>query len=83
MKPLVLDIDGAAHRDFAMLDFISPLATVLDFTSGFMKRNGHTFTKDLLLAFFDYVFKDGSVERLFELANSRKDTKPSIAIDVP
>ena len=83
VKPFILDIDGAKHRDFAMLDFISPLAPILDFTSGFMRRNGHTFTKDLLLAFFDYVFKEGSEERLFELASSRKDTKMSIAIDIP
>ncbi len=79
VKPFIMDIDGAKHRDFAMLDFISPLAPVLDFTSGFMRRNGHSFTKDLLLAFFDSVFKDGSTDRLFEHGNSRKDTRLHVA----
>ncbi|GEM_PF-371992 len=79
VKPLILDIDGAKHRDFAMLDFISPLAPVLDFTSGFMRRNGHLFTRDLLLAFFDSAFKDGSTELLFDLADTRKDTRLTIA----
>ncbi|WP_218916045.1 hypothetical protein [Kosmotoga pacifica] len=68
-KVYAYEIDDINHADYAMIDYISPLAKMISNSGGFLAREGEKLLKEAVLSFFDECFK-GTASRLEEIADS-------------